>query len=179
MDTPTEEQEQLSLEAQRQISRLLDHNSELVKDSHSLQSLVSTKNAAIVRLEAENLRLKMTRTDKELSTQVDALRTEVGKKDKLLVEYQKVIENYKGNEIIILRRAAVAEQKVATVQDTMTRIQKSRDASAAEADKNDKARLDAIRDMVAVSDQLRKANERAAALSKELDELKKKQQPKK
>ncbi len=175
MDTPVEEQ----VNHEIQIRALLEHNSGLLKDSHSLQSLVSTKNASIVRLEAENIRLKMTRTDKELSVQVDGLRAEISKKDKKLVELQKVIDTYKENEILTLRRASAAEQKIVLMQTTMGTMQKSRDASNLEAEKHDRARLDAVREIVTVGDQLRKANERVDALAKEIDELRKKQHPKK
>ncbi len=177
MDTPVEEQ--ISHEAQMRMSKVLEHNSELSKNARDLESLVKTKNSAIIRLEAENVRLKMTRTDKEMSSQIDGLRAEVSKKDRQLVEFQKVISTYKENEALILRRAASAEQKIVLMQTTMTTMQRSRDASNLEAEKHDRARLDAVREIATIGDNLRKANERSAALAKELDEIKKKPQPKK
>lgn len=139
---------------------------DLERDVKSLTALVSAKNASIIRLETENGRLKMARTDKELSTQVDGLRIEVGKKDRELVDLRRRLDVFVENEKIILRRAANAEQKVAIVQETLVRMQRSRDAAQAETEKHERDRLEAVGNMIAASDRARKAEERLAQLEK-------------
>jgi chromosome segregation ATPase len=160
--TPTPQEIELELLQRRFEGRL----AELTQDLRSARSLVSEKNSQIVRLEAENLRLKMTRTDRELSTQIDGLRTEVGKKDRELVELRRQIEKFVENEKVILHRAAVADQKVATVQNTLVTMQRSRDAAQAETEKHDRARAEAVTQMIAAADRARRAEERLAELEK-------------
>lgn len=133
-------------------------------DLKSLQDVVKVKNEKIVRLEAENIRLKLQRTDAELQGQVDGLRIEVGKKDRELVDLKRAIGTLKENEVLLLRRASAAEQKISLQQITMERMQKSRDAAHAEVETHDKDRLDAVRQIVDYDDRLKKANARIVEL---------------
>ncbi len=135
-------------------------------DLASLKALVTAKNAQLTRLEAENLRLKMTRTDKDLATQVEGLRKEVGQKDRALVDYRRQLDSFLENEKIILRRAASAEAKVVTVQETLVLMQRSRDAAQAETEAHDRARHEAVSQMVAEADKARKLGERLTELEK-------------
>lgn len=103
--------------------------SELRSDNKNLESLVSQKNAQVVRLEAENVRLKMVRTDKDLQAQADGLRKEVGAKDRELVDLKRQIARFQENEKIQLGRTVAAEQKTVTLQNTLTTMQTARDES--------------------------------------------------
>jgi chromosome segregation ATPase len=129
-----------------------------------LQDVVRGKNAQVTRLEAENVRLKMQRSDTELGAQVVGLRTEVGKKDRELVELKKSLATFKENEIIILRRAAAAEQKISVMQTTMETFQKSRDAAHTKVEQHEKERLEAVRTSIEYSDRMKKAETRVAEL---------------
>lgn len=135
-------------------------------DLAALKSLVSSKNVQITRLEAENVRLKMQRTDKELATQVEGLRKEVGLKDRALVDYRRQLDTFTENEKVILRRAAVADAKVVTVQETLVRMQRSHDAAQLETEAHERDRLEAVTAMVAASDRARKLEERLAEIEK-------------
>lgn len=137
---------------------------ETEKDLDEAKKLVSHKNAQITKLETENVRLKMQRTDRELAVQVDALRSEVGKKDRENVELRRRIEALQENEAIILRRAASAEQKVVLMQGTMETFQKSRDKAHLDVEKHDRERLDAVRQMVDAQDRAKKAETKLAEL---------------
>lgn len=136
----------------------------LESDKKSLTGVMVQKNAQVVRLEAEVVRLRMTRTDKELQTQVDGLRIEVGKKDRELVELKRAVATFQENEKITLRRATSAEQKIATMQETLTRMQRSRDAAHVEVEKHDRERLDAVGNMMSWADRAKKAEARIAEL---------------
>ncbi len=133
-------------------------------DLKSAQDVIKLKNERVLRLEAENIRLKMQRTDKELGIQVDGLRAEVGKKDKENVELRRRIEALQENEAIILRRAAAAEQKVVLMQNTMETIQKSRDKAHLDVERHDRDRLDAVRQMIDAQDRAKKAEAKIAEL---------------
>ncbi len=135
-------------------------------DLASAKSLIQEKNKQITRLETENVRLKMERADKELRTQVEGLRTEVGKKDAALVAHKRQIDIFLENEKVILRRAASAEAKVLSVQETLVRMQRSRDAAQAEVEVHDKARIEAVGQMVSAADRARKLEERLAEIEK-------------
>lgn len=151
------------IELELTIVRYSDRVSELAQDLSSAKHLVQSKNTQITRLETENVRLKMARTDQELATQVAGLRTEVGKKDRELVELRRQLAVFTENEKIILRRAAAADAKVATVQETLVRMQRSRDAAQAETEAHDRARAEAVTAMISASDRARKLEERLAA----------------
>jgi hypothetical protein len=131
-----------------------------------LTKLVQSKNEQVIRLEAENLRLRMARTDKELTVQVEGLRKEVGLKDRALVDYKRQLDKFLENEKILLRRTAIAEQKVATVQETLVQMQRSRDAAHDETEVHEKDRLEAVGQMVAASDRARRLEERLAKYEK-------------
>jgi chromosome segregation ATPase len=135
-------------------------------DLRSAEERVKIQNDKILKFEAENVRLKMQRTDAELSKQVDGLRIEVGKKDRELVDLRRRISSLQENEALILRRASTAEEKIKTVQHTMETIQKGRDAAYAETERHDRDRLDAVRQMVAAQDRAQKAEARLAELEK-------------
>jgi chromosome segregation ATPase len=155
---------EVNLEIQRDAA--VEHARSQERDIKSLRDLVSAKNISIIRLETENGRLKMTRSDKELSTQVDGLRIEVGKKDRELVELRRRIETFVENEKIILRRAASAEAKIVTVQETLVRMQRARDAAQVETEKHDRERLEAVAQMISAADRAQKAEARLAELQK-------------
>lgn len=138
----------------------------LESDKVSLGALVSSKNSQITRLEAENLRLKMTRTDKELAVQVEGLRFEVGKKDRESVDLKRKLETFQDNEKIILRRAVAAEQKIVVMQNTMMTMQRGRDAAYLEVEKHDRERLESVRHMVDATDRAKKAEERIKEFEK-------------
>jgi hypothetical protein len=150
----------IQLDATRQIIKNLE------RDNKDLKALVSAKNSSIIKLETENGRLKMTRSDKELVTQVEGLRKEVGLKDRALIDYKRQLDIFLENEKIILRRAANAEQKVVTVQETLVRMQRSRDAAHVEVEKHDRDRLEAVRTMIDASDRAKKAEARVVELEK-------------
>jgi chromosome segregation ATPase len=133
-------------------------------DLKSLQDVVRLKNEKVLKLEAENIRLKMQRTDAELATQVDGLRTEVGKKDRELVELRRRLETLQENEAIILRRAATAEEKVKVMQTTMGTMQRARDTAHEDVERHDRERLDAVRQMVDAQDRAKKLEARVAEL---------------
>jgi|KBSSwiStaDraftv2_1062776.scaffolds.fasta_scaffold03148_21 chromosome segregation ATPase len=135
-------------------------------DVRSAEERVKLQNDKILRLEAENIRLKMQRTDVELSKQVDGLRTEVGKKDKELVELRRRIDTLQSDQVSILRRATVAEEKIKIFQNTIETIQKGRDAAAEKAEQANQDRLDALRKMVDAEDRAKKAQTRVAELEK-------------
>jgi chromosome segregation ATPase len=142
----------------------------LEADLKSAGEISKVTNERVRKLEAENIRLKMERTDKELASQVEGLRKEVGKKDKELVELKRELEKFKENEKVILHRAAVADQKVTTVQNTLVTMQRSRDAAQTEVEKHDRARSEAVTQMIAASDRARRAEERLAQLEKKPDQ---------
>jgi hypothetical protein len=111
------------------INNLSEHCMVAEREVKDLKGVVSQKNAQVVRLEAENVRLKMQRTDAELAGQVEGLRKEVGIKDRALVDYKRQLAIFIENEKLILARASAAEQKVATLQNTLTAMQVDRDTS--------------------------------------------------
>jgi hypothetical protein len=164
-------------ESRATLRRFEERIIELAKDSASLKALVSEKNTQIVRLEAENVRLKMTRTDAELGKQVDGLRIEVGKKDRELVDLRRAVEKYQGNEKILLGRALLAEQKTLAFQNTLITAQVARDAAQArEQEAKDSAderveeqnqlRLEAVRGMVSAVDRSGKLDQKVLDLLK-------------
>ena len=101
----------------------------LERDLADLRKLVTEKNARIVRYEAENVRLKLQRTDAELAVLVEALKKEVGTKDRRLVEVERATTVMRDSEVLALRRAAEAEQKVKVLQATLETMQTARDAA--------------------------------------------------
>jgi len=153
-----------SIELELTVRRFEGRLAELAGDLRSAKELVSSKNSQIIKLEAENLRLKMTRTDKELSTEVDGLRREVGLKHKELVDLKRRLEVFQDNEKVTLHRAVAAEQKIVIMQTTMTTMQKARDAAHLEVEKHDRERLEAVRNMVDYDDRMKKALARVKEL---------------
>lgn len=135
-------------------------------DLKSLQDAMKVKNDKVIKLEAENIRLKLQRTDAELQGQVDGLRIEVGKKDKELVDLRRRVQTLQDDEASILRRANVADEKVKTMMTTIETMQKGRDAAYAEMERHDKERLDAVRKMVDAVDAAKKAQARVLELEK-------------
>lgn len=135
-------------EARSTIRRFEEHVASQHKDKTSLERLVQEKNSRILSLEAENIRLKMLRTDAELRTQVDGLRTEVGKKDRELVELRRVIEKFKDNEKSLLGRTAAAEQRALTFQENMKLMQADRDSADEKLEEQSRLRNEAVRKMV-------------------------------
>lgn len=148
------------------IIALNDRLKVLEGDLKSAETRVKLQNDKILKLEAENTRLKMERTDRELTTQVEGLKIEVGKKDRELVDLRRRIGTFEENEAIILRRAAVAEQKTAVMQATIETMQKGRDAACERAEQHDQDRLDAVRKMIDAQDRAKKAEARVAELEK-------------
>ena len=128
--------------------------------------MASVQNAKVIRLEAEVIRLRMTRTDKDLTTQVEGLRHEVGRKDREAVDLRRALDTALENGVLTLRRATSAEQKIATLQNTLMTFQKARDAAYAEVEKHDRERLDAVRQMVDAVDRAKKAEARIEELEK-------------
>jgi plasmid maintenance system antidote protein VapI len=151
----------LNLEVQ--LRAACDRLLETEKDLASAKTLISSKNAQVTRLEAENLRLKMERTDKELAVQVDGLRREVGQKDRLKIDLERANAALKDSEILTLRRAAGLDQKIVTLQNTLVSMQKARDLAQATQEAAEQARVDAVREMVNSSDKVQKLEERAKA----------------
>lgn len=147
-----------------QLTAIGDRLKSTEADLKSLQDVVRLKNEKVLKLETENVRLKMQRTDAELATQVDALRVEVGKKDRELVDLKKRITTLQENEALILRRASSAEQKISIMQNTMRTMQRARDAAHIEVEKHDRERLDAVRQMVGSEDRAKKAEQRLAEI---------------
>lgn len=137
----------------------------------SLKSLVSQKNLQVIRLEAENVRLKMVRTDAELSKQVDGLRKEVGIKDRALVDYKRQLDIFLENEKLILVRATAAEQKTATLQNTLTTMQTARDASDRRAAAASDVARESERLVAQASGKVKEADERARMATKPLENL--------
>lgn len=135
-------------------------------DLRSAEERVKIQNDKILKFEAENVRLKMQRTDAELSKQVDGLRIEVGKKDKELVDLRRRIDTLQDDQVSILRRATIAEEKTKIFQNTIETMQKGRDAAAERADRSDQDRLDAVRKMVTAQDRAQKVEARVAELEK-------------
>jgi chromosome segregation ATPase len=135
-------------------------------DLRSSQDRVKALNDRTLKLETENVRLKMQRTDAELGKQVDGLRIEVGKKDRELLELRKRITMLQENEAIILRRAAVAEQKIVVMQNTIETMQRGRDSAFEQTEKHDRERLDAVRSMIDAQDRAKRAEARVAELEK-------------
>lgn len=135
-------------------------------DLRSAGDRVKVQNDKILKLEAENVRLKMQRTDAELSTQVEGLRIEVGKKDRELVELKRRIQSLQDDEAAILRRASVAEEKIKVMMTTIETMQKGRDAAYAQTEQHDQDRLTAVRQMVDAQDRAKKAEARVAELEK-------------
>lgn len=135
-------------------------------DLRSAEERIKVQNDRILKLEAENLRLKMQRTDAELGKQVDGLRAEVGKKDRETVELRKTIATFRENEAITLRRASVAEEKIKVMMTTIETMQKGRDAAYAQTEQHDRDRLDAVRKMIDAQDRAKRAEARVAELEK-------------
>jgi len=135
-------------------------------DLSAARERVKALNDRTLKLETENVRLKMQRTDAELGKQVDGLRVEVGKKDRELLELRKRIAALQENEVIILRRAAVAEQKIVVMQNTIETMQRGRDAAYEQTEKHDRERLDAVRSMIDAQDRAKRAEARVAELEK-------------
>ena len=135
-------------------------------DLKSAGDRVKLQNEKILKLEAENVRLKLQRTDAELTAQVDGLRIEVGKKDRELVDLKRRIQSLQDDEVSILRRANVAEEKIKVMMTTIETMQKGRDAAYAQTEQHDKDRLDAVRKMVDAEDRAKRALARVAELEK-------------
>lgn len=135
-------------EANATIRRFQEHLPTVAAEKRSLENVLQQKNSKVLALEAENVRLKMQRTDKENDALVDALRKEVGAKDKRLVELQRVIDRHVENEKITLARATAAEQQTKAFQQTLAHMQVARDAADAKLDKAEEERLAAVRKMV-------------------------------
>lgn len=143
-----------------QIRTLLEDNAGLHRKNQDLGSLVSTKNAQIVRLEAENVRLKLDRTDSALKSEVAGLRAEVGAKDRKLIEQGRTIDTLREAETLALRRSADAKQQVTIYQTTLSTMQRARDAAQGAQATAEQARIDAIREMAIASDSARTSQER-------------------
>lgn len=135
-------------EARSTIRRAEERRENEAADRRSLERLVQEKNSRILSLEAEVLRLRRERTDKQNDALVDSLRKEVGAKDKRLVELQRVIDRHVENEKTILARATAAEQQTKTFQQTLAHMQAARDAADAKLDKVEAERLETVRKMV-------------------------------
>jgi CheY-like chemotaxis protein len=170
---PTPKEIELELTLRRFEERL----AEIAAEKRSLTDQVKVQGDKVIRLEAENVRLKMQRTDAALATEVEGLRSEVGRKDRALVDYRRQLDKFLENEKLILRRAddnekmllqraTSAEQKIVLMQTTMERMQKARDAAYLEVEKHDRERLEAVSKIVAASDRARKAEERLAQFEK-------------
>lgn len=160
--TPTTKE----LELELTINRFQDAFAEVAKEKRSLVDQLKIQSDKVIRLEAQNVGLKMTRTDKELSSQVDGLRIEVGKKDRELVDLKRRLQTLQENEALILRRAASAEEKIRIQQTTMETFQKSRDAAHEAVERHDRERLEAVRTMIEAQDRAKKAEARVAELEK-------------
>jgi chromosome segregation ATPase len=134
------------------------------REIKDLEKLVQQKNSKIISLEAENVRLKMSRTDKELATDVEGLRKEVGAKDRRLVELDRTIASMKESEKITLHRASELDQKVLTLQNTLGQMQRARDLANASANAAESERLDAVRNFVNVNDRVKTLEARLKVL---------------
>jgi len=135
-------------DSRRKIRIFEERLAEIARDNRSLEKLVKEKNSRILTIEAENIRLRMLRTDESLRSDVTGLRTEVGKKDRELTELRRVIERLTENEKSLLGRTAAAEQRAATFQSTAVLIQAARDAADEKLEAAEEARLEAVRKMV-------------------------------
>jgi chromosome segregation ATPase len=160
--TPTPQEIEFELAFQKHLA----HLDTVVAERRSLADQVRVQGDKVLRLEAELVRLRMQRTDAALAAEVDGLRTEVGKKDRELVELRRKLASLQENEAIVLHRAAVADQKVSTVQNTLAAMQRGRDAAYEEVERHDRARAEAVTAMVAAADRARRAEERLAELEK-------------
>lgn len=153
------------------IENLTKRSAQFETEAASLKSLVSQKNVQVIRLEAENVRLKMQRTDAELAAQVDGLRKEVGTKDRALVDYKRQLDRFLENEKLILARATAAEQKVATLQNTLTAMQADRDTSERRAAASSDVARESERLVAQAALKVRDADERARVAAKPLENL--------
>lgn len=161
------------VELELALKRFQDLMVEKANERRSLENQLKVQSDKVLRLEAEVVRLKMTRTDAQLAAEVDGLRKEVGKKDRETVELRreldKVRSDWKDTEKILLLRTSTAEDKAATFQRTFQTMQASRDAADTKVAEADRARAEAVTQMIAASDRARKAEERLAALEKKPD----------
>jgi chromosome segregation ATPase len=154
---------------------LLTALSERVKTSEadlvSAKALVSSKNAQITRLEMENVRLKMQRTDKELTLEVAGLRRAAGSRDKELVELNRKIKMLEDSEKLALRRASEAERKSETLRGTLEMMQKSRDRAQGECAMAEQRTQDAIAQGKEAEKRMREAQEQAKEAVKPFERL--------
>lgn len=105
------------------------------RDFKSLQTAASLKNAQVIKLEAEVVRIKMLRTDEQLRGEVDGLREQVSKKDRKVVRLLKVIERLEGDEKVTILRARQGERRLETFQTTLETMQHARDVAQEERDR--------------------------------------------
>jgi DNA repair exonuclease SbcCD ATPase subunit len=117
------------LNQEAQITALDNRLTAVRADLKSAEDIVRLRNSQITRLEQENLRLKLDRTDTALRAEVVGLRKDVGTKDRRLVELERAIEKLKESEVISLRRAVEAERRVETFATTLATMQKARDVA--------------------------------------------------
>ncbi len=102
------------------------------RDLKSLQGALKVKGDQLIRAEAENVRLKLVRTDEQLSLEVEGLRRAAGTRDRTLVDLQRSIDQLKASEALALRRAAEAEKKSALLEGTLRTMQTARDRAQGE-----------------------------------------------
>jgi len=165
----TESDDRIALELR--IVNLTKRSSDFESEVLSLKSLVREKNAQVIRLEAENVRLKMARTDKELQGQVDGLRKEVGQKDRALVDYKRQLDKFTENEKLLLVRTASAEQKTVTLQNTLTTMQIARDKSERRAGRSHDVARESERAVELAEIRIKEANEKSKLATKPFGRL--------
>jgi hypothetical protein len=141
------------------------------KDAADLKSVVQTKNAQIVKLEAENLRLKMTRTDEQLRLEVAGLRKAAGARDKELVDLKRKITMLEDSEKLALRRAAEAERKSDTLRVTLETMQKARDTAQGARAQAEQRTQDAVAQARDAERKVVEADERAKNATKPLEKM--------
>lgn len=131
------------------------------RDLKSLQGALKVKGEQVIRLEAENVRLKLVRTDEQLSLEVEGLRRAAGTRDRTLVELQRSIDQLKESEALALRRAAEAERKSAAFEGTLRTMQTARDSAQSAVAQAEQRVADALSEAAAAVRRSVDADERA------------------
>lgn len=141
------------------------------KEAMSLRAEVSRKDSQIAKLQAEEKRLRATRTDEQLQSEVEGLRRAVGAKDKVVIELQRALVTMKQSEAVALRRATEAERKTVMLENTLSTMQTARNVAQEQvarsegAQRDQVARAEAAEKKCALAEAALKASEKIAALA--------------
>lgn len=143
---------------------------EVEGDLASLRTAHALKCRSVTSLEAEVVRLRMTRTDDQARAEVDRLRAEIGRKDREACHLKTALANAEDRERKSLLRALQAERRAdersESFRATVDAMQSARASAQEKAAVAEGDRVEAVKTMVLASDRAKQAEAKAAGLGK-------------